>query len=90
MAAQAGPELRPVSVHVRRTHTSGPQQLAVGENKVLLRLGWCEVGQGDGCDFCVRQFYVPCPSITDSTPHLVPRFTGGAAPGLVSCLQRTA
>lgn len=51
----------------------------------------CEAGQGDGCDFCVRQFCLPCPSITDSTPRLAPGVTGSGA-RLVpapSCLRRT-
>lgn len=39
---------------------------------MALGLGRCSAGQGDGCDVCVRQFHWPCPSITDSTPHLEP------------------
>lgn len=32
----------------------------------------------------MRQFYVPCPSITDSTPHLAPSSKSGAGPGTSS------
>lgn len=73
--------LSPCAAHAPQSHA----RLQVRGNGrpgwLLLRsaAGRCEVGQGDGCDFCVRQFYLPCPSITDSTPHLAPRFTGSGA-----------
>lgn len=59
----------------------GHKQLQVSDDKAAACSRWCSVGQGDGCDFCVRQFHLPCPSITDSTPHLAPSFTGGDGAG---------
>lgn len=55
---------RPMRIHRPRQLEAGEDVAARGEaaSRCLRRpSGWCKAGRGDGCDFCVRQFHLPCP-----------------------------